>query len=84
MADPSPTFWQWRVRLKPETPRDPWFSHKTWKMLRRRMTEADAANWAEKNGCDIEKVEGSGETRSDLYGPHGYGGLVTPAPGMKE
>jgi hypothetical protein len=84
MAEPKPTYWQRRVRLKPDASRDPWFSHKTWKKLRWRMTEADAAEWADKNGCEIEKVKSSGETRSDLYGPRGYGGSVTPAPEMKE
>ena len=48
------------------------------------MTAADAATWAENNGCEIEKVEGSGETREDHYGRRGYGGSVSSAPGMEE
>ena len=43
MADPKPILWQWRVRLKPGAAREPWFSHKTWKQLRWRMTEAAAS-----------------------------------------
>lgn len=40
-------------------------------MLRWRMSEDDAAEWGEKNDCDMQKVEGSGEQisgRAD-YGP---------------
>lgn len=48
------------------------------------MSEANAAAWTEKNGCEIEKVEGSGETRVDHYGPRGYGGSVSPAPGKNQ
>ena len=66
MADQKPILWHRRVRLKPDTPRDRWFSHKTWKQLRWRMTEADVATWADNNGGEIEKVEGSGETREEL------------------
>ena len=37
MAEPKPALWQRRVRLKPGAS-SPWFSHKTWKELRWRMT----------------------------------------------
>ena len=46
------------------------------------MSEANAATWADKNDCQIEKIPGSGETRQDFYGS-GYGGSVSPAPGKK-
>ena len=83
MAEANPTYWQWRVRLKPDTPRDPWFSHKTWKTLRWRMTEADAATWAEKNGCDIEKIPHSGEQSAGYLGWDGPT-RVSPAPGKEQ
>ena len=47
------------------------------------MTEAEAAEWGEKNDCKIEKIPASGEEREVCYGPNGYGGLGTPAPGME-
>jgi hypothetical protein len=77
VAEPKPIHWRWRVRLKPGAS-SPWFSAKRWKELRWRMSEGNAAAWADKNGCEIEKVEGSGETREDHYGPRGYRGSVSP------
>ena len=82
MVDPPIVLWQWRVRLKPSAS-SPWFSHKTWKQLRWRITEAQAAEWGESNGCDMQQVERSGETRQDFYGPRGYGWAVSPAPGKE-
>ena len=63
---PKPILWQWRVRLKPGAS-SPWFSHKRWKQLDWRMTEAQAAEWGPKNDCEIEKIPSSGETYQDLY-----------------
>ena len=83
MAEPPKVYWQWRARFKPGAS-GPWFTAEKWTLLHWRMTEADAATWAENNGCEIQKVDGSGETRSDLYGAQGYGGSVSPAPGMEE
>ena len=80
MTESKAIYWQWRVRLKPGAS-SPWFSNKTWKELRWRMTEAEAAEWGEKNDCEMQQVEDSGETREDYYGSGGYGGSVSPAPG---
>ena len=80
MADQKPILWQWRVRLKPDTPRDPWFSHKTWKQLRWRMSEADAVEWADKNGCEIEKIPHSGEQSTGYLGTDGPSAPMCSSP----
>ena len=58
--------WEWRVRLKPGAT-SPWFSTKTWKLLRGKMTEENAAAWGTENGCEMQKVAGSGEERGGKY-----------------
>ena len=68
------THFLWRVR-EPRTGR--------WRVLRWKMTAAAAAAWAASQGViEIEKVEGSAETREDHYG-RGYGQHVPPAPGKE-
>ena len=37
-----------------------------WTLLRWRMTEAGAAEWAGNNDCEIEKIPDSGETLQDF------------------
>jgi hypothetical protein len=78
-----PIFWRWRVKLKPGAPECVWYSRSTWRTLRWRMTDEQAAEWGEKNGCEMEKIPLSGEQFSNLYGSSGYGGSVTPAPGKE-
>jgi hypothetical protein len=76
-GDPcKPLLWRWRVRAKPGT-EQVWFSTKRWKELRWGMTEEAAAKWGEQNGCEIQKIEGSAEQPTNVYGDgRGYGGLV--------
>ena len=52
--------WESRVRLKPSAS-SPWFSAKTWKLLRGRKTEENAVAWGTENGCEMQKVKGSAE-----------------------
>ena len=80
MDSSRPIHWQWRVRLKPGAS-SPWFSTKRWKELRWRMTEAEAVEWGEKNGCDIEKIPHSGEQSTGYLGWGDGPVRVTPAPG---
>ena len=65
MADPSKVYWQWRARFKPGIS-GPWFTAEEWTLLRWRMTEAGAAEWAGNNDCEIEKIPDSGETLQDF------------------
>jgi hypothetical protein len=52
------TYYQWRVLEQDRRGRD------KWRILRWRMTEAGAADWAASTGRTIEKVPGSGEERT--------------------
>ena len=68
--------WQWRVRLKPGAS-SPWFSTKTWKLLRGKMTGENAVAWGTENGCDMQKGGGS---REEVGG--NYLGIDGPSPPM--
>ena len=39
-----------------------------WRVLRWKMTDEDAKQWAEKEGAELEKVPGSDKVRSDAWG----------------
>jgi len=39
-----------------------------WRLLQWKMTEDDAEAWAKREGAEIERVEDSAETRSDVDG----------------
>ena len=41
-----------------------------WRVLRWMMTEEDAADWARKEGVEIERVEGLREVRTDVDERH--------------
>ncbi len=61
----SVTVYGWRIRDK-RTGR--------WRKLRWKMAEKDAAQWAAKEGVEIEKIEGSAEVRHPYEA--GWGGHV--------
>jgi len=65
------TLYLWRIKDK-RTGR--------WRTLRWRMTEADAQDWASKEGVEIQQVENSAEVREPIT--VGWGGFVTRAQGM--
>ena len=50
-------FWSWRALYKTRTGRD------SWRTLRWKMSEEDAAKWAADKGTHVEKLEGSSELR---------------------
>jgi hypothetical protein len=82
MADPSKVYWQWRARFKPGVS-GPWFTAEKWTLLRWRMTEAGAAEWAGNNDCEIEKIEGSGEERDGSVRA-AMSAAQTSAPGQEQ
>ena len=64
MAD-SPPMYRWRVH----DTTSPWKKKGGWRELAWEMSEADAAEWAKKNGFDqIEKAPGSEKRYEDVDG----------------
>ena len=58
----------WEMARSPQARREQsMFSAKTWKLLRGKMTEKNAAAWGTENGCEMQKVEGSDEERGGKY-----------------
>lgn len=67
---PNPiVLWKWRVYDQRK---------KRWRELRWMMDDETAARWAESEGAQIEKVEGSAEERRDLSGAGHWGNLPGP------
>ena len=54
--------------LSPYDTSSPWKKKGGWRELTWEMSEADAAEWARKNGYEIEKVPGSGKVYEDWDG----------------
>jgi hypothetical protein len=65
MRPPSPPVFRWRVHDLVS----PWKKKGGWRELTWEMTEADAVDWARKNGFDqIEKIAGSEKVYKDVDG----------------
>jgi hypothetical protein len=58
----KPIYWKWRVRLKRDAPECVWYSRTTWRKLRWRMTDDQAAAWGEEQR--LRDAEGSAERRA--------------------